>query len=979
MRPTWVLCWVGVLAAYGLFSCSGTLPAENAARRGHTDANEERRTSTEFAVGKSTSELVEAGDFEGAVRAAKAALSRAEQAAGSDPLGLADALDDLSVAYVNLGTFSQAEPLLERALALRERSLGDSDLRVAATLDRLGRLQIETGELAKAGLQINRGLEIRRQHLPPGSAAIAESKQSLGELYLAEGRFGEAETELRNALAIRDATAGPDSLESAAVSVSLARALLYAAKFGEAKDRIEHALSAQEHSAGLNHPLLGLTLYTFAELYIHLGDCGRAVIPLERAAEIDVQSPGPPSLAAPVVFTLWACYQLLGESDAARAIWPRLTKISKSLMPAEKLITMTRVSLLAPALAAEFGPTYRVIPRIRELVEHLEEELGPYHPTTGRLYAAIARLYGTYGDEEEATEYFERALLSAQSSDVPDLKILTARLYSEFLFQTGEPEMAILFGKLAVSEIQSVRSKLGETDSQLENAFIRNYRSDFEVLAGRLIEAGRLAEAQAVLSMLKENEYYEFIRRTVEEGAQPGLALSPTEHSKFERYQTISSQIARLGREYEMLRIQKKQSRHGNAPLERAEANRLSELRELLAVARQQFQSALLQARMDLRNSGRQQALESINLGSLRTLQDTLRLLGPDVVLIHYLVTAERLHLLVTTSGTQFSRSVEVSASDLNALIHRVRVALRDPDRDPRPAAAELYHLIFQPIRIDLDTAGANHLMISLDGALRYIPFAALYDPFRSRYLAEDFTFSLYAEATRNTLEREVPAVLEVAGFGVQQATAESSGLPEVMRELESIVLTDPGDSDGVMNGVIYMDDAFTYESLVDSLESGFEVIHIASHFKFNAGTVRDSYLLLGGGQTVTLGELRARDVSFDAVHLLTLSACDTAVGATGDGREIEGLAMLALMQGAKSVVASLWQVSDHSTAIFMESFYRAAMGAGRQSKAEAMRLAQLALLHGRFSTTAGPVGQIDTRYRHPYYWAPFILIGNWR
>jgi CHAT domain-containing protein len=54
-------------------------------------------------------------------------------------------------------------------------------------------------------------------------------------------------------------------------------------------------------------------------------------------------------------------------------------------------------------------------------------------------------------------------------------------------------------------------------------------------------------------------------------------------------------------------------------------------------------------------------------------------------------------------------------------------------------------------------------------------------------------------------------------------------------------------------------------------------------------------------------------------------------------------------------------------------------MGAGGQSKAEAMRLTQMGLLRGRLPTTAAQVGQVETRYRHPYYWAPFVLIGNWR
>jgi CHAT domain-containing protein len=136
-------------------------------------------------------------------------------------------------------------------------------------------------------------------------------------------------------------------------------------------------------------------------------------------------------------------------------------------------------------------------------------------------------------------------------------------------------------------------------------------------------------------------------------------------------------------------------------------------------------------------------------------------------------------------------------------------------------------------------------------------------------------------------------------------------------------------------------------------------------------------------------------------VELLTLSACNTAMGGESNGREVEGFGELAQKQGALAVVATLWAVSDESTGKLMQEFYRLRTATPGMTKGEALREAQLALLRGQVKkgeggtadqrtskavgTGANASGQPqfkydpDRPYAHPYYWAPFILIGNWK
>jgi CHAT domain-containing protein len=132
----------------------------------------------------------------------------------------------------------------------------------------------------------------------------------------------------------------------------------------------------------------------------------------------------------------------------------------------------------------------------------------------------------------------------------------------------------------------------------------------------------------------------------------------------------------------------------------------------------------------------------------------------------------------------------------------------------------------------------------------------------------------------------------------------------------------------------------------------------------------------------------------FDGVELLTLSACETALSSDADGRDFEGFAALAQRAGVGAVMASLWAVSDDSTAKLMGRFYENRGASPKMSKSEALRQAQLAMIRGELigstsgatkssATTTKRTAEAPTypsglpSYSHPYYWAPFVLIGN--
>ena len=257
--------------------------------------------------------------------------------------------------------------------------------------------------------------------------------------------------------------------------------------------------------------------------------------------------------------------------------------------------------------------------------------------------------------------------------------------------------------------------------------------------------------------------------------------------------------------------------------------------------------------------------------------------------------------------------------------------------------------------------------MLSLDGKLRYLPIAALFDG--EKYLAERFSFALYNEAARDKLKDQPKDDWKLAGFGVTKALRNFNALPAVEKELHSIIKETPSAQEGILSGIIKLDENFNQNALLSVLEQGFPVLHIASHFVFQPRTDQDAYLLLGNSDILTLAQIRS-DYDFKSVDLLTLSACQTAVGSYGKGKEVEGFGALAQKQGAKSVIATLWPVDDRSTGLFMKHFYQIKTQ-NKLTKGQALQQTQQAFIQA--ATQRYPID-----FAHPYYWGPFILMGNW-
>jgi CHAT domain-containing protein len=225
------------------------------------------------------------------------------------------------------------------------------------------------------------------------------------------------------------------------------------------------------------------------------------------------------------------------------------------------------------------------------------------------------------------------------------------------------------------------------------------------------------------------------------------------------------------------------------------------------------------------------------------------------------------------------------------------------------------------------------------------------------QYLVEKYSIALSQGLQLLEPRSLVRERLKALTGGLTEARQGFTALPAVRLEVNQIASELPSE--------VLLDQQFIETVLQDQIQAGaFPVIHLATHGQFSS-KAEDTFLLTWDGRinVKDLAQLlRTREgEDTNPLELLVLSACQTAAG---DKRAVLGLAGLAVRSGARSTLATLWSVRDQSTAVLMSEFYRE-LTQSEVSKAEALRQAQLTLLK-------------NTKYEHPFYWAPFILVGNW-
>ena len=358
---------------------------------------------------------------------------------------------------------------------------------------------------------------------------------------------------------------------------------------------------------------------------------------------------------------------------------------------------------------------------------------------------------------------------------------------------------------------------------------------------------------------------------------------------------------------------------------------------------------------------------------------------GKKPAIIYTLVRPEQLDLIIVPpSGIPINKSIPAARREaLKEVVTNFRSEIFSPrkrnSQSYLPPAQQLYQWIIAPLEAELKAQGIDTLVFSMDAGLRTLPLAALHDG--SQFLVEKYSIALIPSVNLTDTNYQSVKDAEVLAMGASQF-AEYNPLPTVPLELSNITSEWRGNS--------FLNESFTLKNLQrQRKERPYRIIHLATHADFRPGVLSHSFIQLSDTK-LTLD--RIAELGWNQapkVELLVLSSSRTAVG---DNNDIElGFAGLAVQAGVKSVLATLWYVSEEGSLGLMAEFYHFLKVA--PIKAEALRQAQIAMIKGQVRIDKGrlilsnlnkelelppELAMVNSEiYSHPYYWSGHTMIGS--
>lgn len=589
---------------------------------------------------------------------------------------------------------------------------------------------------------------------------------------------------------------------------------------------------------------------------------------------------------------------------------------------------------------------------------------GEDHRTTAEVRYHIAELVLLRDAADQALKDAVAILASPGLHAAPDLVWRIFDLIARALDAQGRRRLAILFGKQAIDTLETLRLGIVGRGVQAENIFTRSRTDGYGNLADLLYAEGRVAEGDLARERLRAAEQNDLFGRDNGSAAAGWPGYSRQEQEWRASFAPALAKIAELrdaikreaeeeGRPAELAAIR--------TELAAAAGSLSTAIAKLTRVRRPEYASAVIEAEPP---GDQLQALE----------------LGSGEALVHLFPTERHVWVSIRRGdGAAARHRIECPAPTLGSMVAKLRQALTTPHSPlgvTKAASQRLYDVLFRPV---LETAPFPRLRFWLDGPLRFIPPAALFDG--ERYLVERSAIAMHSPLMASGMPRRSLASDGVAGFATRRTAEGFAPLPFAVHEVEAVVGERPGE--GLFRGERFLDDRFTLENLAGAA-SKFGGLLVASHFALRPADLSRSGLMMGTGELMPVSSIVGLDYS--GLALAAISGCDTGTaGLDADATILQSLADRLLLRGAGSVLASLWRVADAAGACTVTGFF-AALATGQCDFASALARAQLAMLRGDAAAlpALGPLRGIggrltdgDQDVRHPYFWSPFILVSG--
>jgi CHAT domain-containing protein/tetratricopeptide (TPR) repeat protein len=917
---------------------------------------------------------VRMGNYRRALPVARQALKRYETAVGPAHPLYAMSLGNLAGLYRAMGEYRKALPLLERESKLLAQSLGEKHPYYAASLNNLALLLEELGEHQQALKLTRRVLKLCREVFGEKHPGYADSLNNLAALSNAMGDSAKALLLLRRVLQLRGETLGPKHPAYADSLNNLALLYQEVGEFNQARPLLVRAVALKKDTLGERHPGYAATLGNLGGLYRKTGEY-RLALPLqERVVALDRSVLGerhPQTVMS--LNNLAVLHQELGSYQIAETLLRRVLSIQEEML-GERDPSLTRSLSNLAGLYRATGKHRLALPLAVQSLERTRQALGEGHPGYADKLTNLALLYLDIGDRSRALPLAWQAVA------------------------------------LSRRHLELTAAALSERQHLLMAAQMR-YRLDLYLTLSRGSPGLAAADHAEVLAWKGAALARQRLRRLAQGEDDPRLREPLAELRR------TTGELARLALRGDV------QARDRLEALSR----RKEELEGELSALSEPFR--ILRARARLRPD------------------DLQALLPEDVALVDFLVWTRydpaavpkrrfesRLAAFVLRKG---AAPVRLDLGPMNEIARAAsawRKHLAERTAGPDAAGLRVRELVWAPLERHLQ--GTKAILLSPDGALAQVPFAALPGRKRGSWLLEETALAVVA------VPQLLPDLLEAPAGKGEKASLLVVGDVDFTSIARGGWLELPGtrlEADGVRasfqgrfkSGIAT--DLRREKASKPALRRALPLhryAHLATHGFFATASVRSALAdtqrqgrdglfgreglagfhpgLLSGivlaaakeedEQDGILTALEVAELDLSGVELAVLSACETGLGELAGGEGVLGLQRAFQAAGAKSLVTSLWSVSDAATSVLMEHFYKHLWGKEKVSKLEALRRAQLFVLGnpgavekrarelrsrltrglGKAALRLPPAGRQGGR-SHPLWWAGFVLSGDWR
>ena len=889
-----------------------------------------------------------------------------------DKAGIASSLNSIANRYYDLGQLNHVLPRWQEAYDIA-KSLGlKSDLALYAS--NLSAYYSRSGDEAKSLAYLQESLRYAEES--QNKVRIAEAKVKLSSHSWSNGDFDSYQRGMQDALSMYRSMGNSDGISG--VLESLGSNASFQGHYSEALQYVNEALDLAQNS-GVKTSIAS-ALNVRGSLWSSLGQVAKAETDLNAAQQVYDEI----KLVKGKVSTQTSLGGLAldqDKPDVALFRFETAYKLGLESNPALQGYGQTNIALALQKLRRHAEALTRFDSSLAYKRAHNKKATEGY--TVARMATSLVAL-GRLSDAQSALR--SAISLCEQSKDRESLA-LACRQLAELYEKSGELSVAILFAKKAVDAQEERRTASRSLEQAAQDTLKSIVSLDYKYLASLLVQSGRSAEAEQVLGLLKQTEIQ--LVGGMDESRKATLTRTAGEAAAEDAYDKATAEVASLGTRLQELLALKHRLKSQDAEV----LQLTSKLEAAEAEFNKRFDSIVNSARAQGAALGRATDLDKSKDG----IASALASLPPRSAAVYLLCTPDAVQFIVITPSVKLVRSRRISSSELASRIMAFRSVLDNPAKVAVPAARALYDVLWKPIAADIARLGAVNVMLSLDGPVRYIPMGALHDG--KDWLASRYNLSLFMPAALGKIAQKPSPVWNVFTAGVSKSRSVDDGfgtqvdfspLPGVSREVSRI--------GSVMRsgGAPCLDDSFTLDAFKLGLLSQPRVVHLASHFQFNPGSESKSFLLTGKGDVLRVSDTRVlTPVAFRSVELLTLSACQTGMSTEkADGSEVEGISGILQRKGAAAVLSTLWPVADESTEAFMSSFYALRSKSPGVTKVQCLRQIQVAMIQGQLApgtgnkaasragatrSTAKVATQSKQRtWSHPYYWAPFVLQGNW-